>query len=217
MRQNQKTATVLTLRAAFIAAVDHCFNEHKGCSETWCKAKIAAKEGKIHAPSHYPKGRYFPKDGTHHKTAKDLLAKATTDYKLQQCLHDLDTQCCEAFQKHQTQFLPKELAYLSLQYVCRAYLGVGTWNAKEAFYATVLEGLGIQPEGHCLEALTYIETTNADLAERKKTYEAVKRRAYKQKAMSQKDMQERDFYSPGAFADICNCNTRQTRWRRRGW
>ena len=89
------------------APIEHVFDNHQYCSETWCYKLQAQNEGKVYNP---PPNRPFwskTKDSKAYKQLVTSLSRFQTSEALKESMYDMDTQANEALNQAVAQFCPK--------------------------------------------------------------------------------------------------------------
>ena len=110
MLKQQRHNTLEEIKHAATAPLNHLFDDHSACNESWCLAKLANKEGK----------QYLSKDGPYLSKIKDkdiyediqkVVNQFSTDERLLESVHGGDTQANEALNNTLAYLAPKNTHY----------------------------------------------------------------------------------------------------------
>ena len=130
------------------APIEHVFDNHLYCSETWCYKLKAQKEGKVYHP---PPNRPFyckTKDSKMYKQLVTSLSRFQTSEALKESMHFLDTQSNEAMNQAVARFCPKFKHFgTTMTLATRVHLAIHIRNKgyKEC-YLELFNKLGIKEE-----------------------------------------------------------------------
>ena len=89
------------------APIEHVFDNHQFCQETWCYALKAKNEGKTYLPDEKRPFYCKVKDERMYLQIKECLSKFQTIDNVGECLHSFDTQKNEAINNAIARVVPK--------------------------------------------------------------------------------------------------------------